>query len=149
MRKLKEYRRSSVNRISINYGGEKITFSLWNEVKIDEAAIERELKDQPSHYGFLLLLQKKLNTRFEQLKRARERRYGRLLIKAKEKRVGPRLMNDETAKAWVVSRKSYVKITNMCIKAKDDADTIYAAVRAFEQRKDLLQTISSNRRRES
>jgi hypothetical protein len=49
----------------------------------------------------------------------------------------------------VVSRKSYVKITNMCIKAKDDADTIYAAVRAFEQRKDLLQTISSNRRRES
>jgi len=148
MKKLFKYKDSAVNNISIYYQGEKITFSLWDEVKISEEAMDKEIKTQPSHYGFLLLLQKKLNTRFEDLKRRRKKVYGQLLVKAKEMKVGPRLMNDDTARAWVESHPKFNKITKLCIKAKDDADTIYAAVQAFQQRKDLLQTLSSNRRKE-
>ena len=149
MKRLIKYRKSEVNQISIRYKNEDFEFSLWQELSIDEDNIEKELKTQPSYYGFLLLLQKKLNTRFEDFKRRRRKVYGKLLLRAKSQKVGSRFMNDETARAWVESHPQFDKITKLCIKAKDDADTIYAAVQGFQQRKDLLQTLSSNRRKES
>lgn len=151
MSKLKEYQKSKVNRIKIQYGKETFEFNLFEELKINETIIDRELKEQPSHYGFILLLQKKLTTRFEDLKLERKKIWGELTIKAKSKmqQNTQRPYTDDMCKAWVESHKLYILASQNCIRAKDDADSIFACVKAFEQRKDLLQTISSNRRKES
>lgn len=147
--RLNKYRKSDINHIIVFYGVEKVEFNLWDEVNITEEIIDTELMKQASKYGFLLLLQKKLNTQFEQLRQRRKQAYARLVLRAKGRRgVNGRYLSIDDADAWVRARKSFIQLTDKCIKAKDSADAIYAAVSAFMQRKDLLQTISSNLRKE-
>lgn len=144
---LKNYKKSGLNTISITYNGEKIRFNLFRELRITDANIDREIKYQPSHYGFLALLHKKLLTRFEELKTEKNRLWGHLYLSAKEKVHAGRPYNDEMCKAYADSHKKYIAAHKACIQAKDDADTIFAIVKAFEQRKDLIQTLSSNNRK--
>lgn len=120
------------------------------ELKISEAIISTEIKNQPSKYGFLLLLHKKLLTAFEEAKLKRGKIIGMLTLEGKEK-LQPhtnRPFTDDMVKAWVESHKKYLEASQACIAAKDAADAIYACVKGFEQRKDLLQTLSSNQRNE-
>jgi hypothetical protein len=147
---LKRFKNSSLANIKITYGNEVHRFNLIEITTISEVTIEKELKRQASYYGFCLLLQKKLTTQFERLKHERKKLYGRLYHKAKEqlKSNTGRGYSDEGAKAYVLHNKEYVRLTEACIEAKDNADTLYAVVRALEQRKDLMQTISSNKRKE-
>ena len=147
MRTLHSYRKSPINIISIKYGSERVSFNLATELRIDINSINDELKKQPSYYGFCLLLHKKLLTRFETAKMQRTKMWGRLYKLAKSKNgSNGRLMSDDASKAWVECHAKYIKVTETCIKAKDDADQIYSCLKAFEQRKDLLQSISSNAR---
>jgi len=141
-------RTAQLANIRIKYEGEVFKFNLFEEVKITERLLEMEIKEQPSYYGFLTLLQKKLLTRFEDLKLERKKVEGTLFLQFKqEKGANGRPMTDDMAKASVLSHKDFILASRACIKAKDDADTIWACVKAFEQRKDLLQTLSSNTRR--
>lgn len=149
MGKLKDtIRASKIPYIRIKYGEELLKFNLFDELRINENLLDKEVKDQPGYYGFLLLLHKKLLTRFETLKNERVKIKAQLFVKYKEKiGNGGRPLNDETVKAMVDKDKKFQEITEQCIKARDDADTIYACVRSFEQRKDLIQTLSSNNRK--
>lgn len=147
---LKRFRNSGLSQIKIRYGGEIFKFNLIDITLIKESTIESELKRQPSYYGFCLLLQKKLNTEYEKLRQQRKKLYGKLYLRAKEnlKSNSGRGYSDEAARAYVLCNKEYVTITEACIRAKDSTDTLYAIIRALEQRKDLMQTISSNKRKE-
>lgn len=151
MARLKDYVKSPINIITIKYGKETITFNLAEELIITEAKLDKELKEQPSYYGFLLLFHKKLITKFEDLKLSRRRTWGKLTLLGKKKNQEgtSRAYTNDMVEAWVESHKDYIEASRLCIIAKDDADAIYAAVKAFEQRKDLLQTISSNLRKEN
>ena len=149
MRRLSAHRKSKFLDIKIVYNGEKVNFNLVHELRVSPDLINDNLKSQPGYYGFCLLLHKKLLAQFERLKMERESIYGRLFLKAKStKTMGSRPYSDDAAKAWVESHKEYKQITLNCIKAREDADCIYAAVKGFEQRKDILQSISSNVRSE-
>lgn len=149
MKRLSAYKKLKVLNIHINYNGEKISFNLASELRINYDDINGNLKTQPGYYGFCLLLHKRLLGNFERLKMERDSVYGRLFLKAKEtKLMGNRPFSDDASKAWVESHKEYKQITLDCIKAREDADVIQAAVKGFEQRKDLLQSISSNIRNE-
>lgn len=150
LRRLDNYRKSKVNNIRIEYGGKIIQFNLWDEVAINEVVLNKELKKQSSYYGFLLLLHKRLLTAFETTKQERIRNYAQLYLRGKDKiqKGTNRPYNEEMAKAYADAHKSHKILTLECIKLKDNADVIFACVKAFEQRKDLLQTISSNNRKE-
>lgn len=148
MKKLSSYRASPLFNITINYGGEAYKFNLAHELKIDEVLINKHIKNQPIDFSFLMMLHKKLLSEFEILKHKRKKTYGKLFLQAKDKLHNGRPYNDDMAKAWAESRKEFQSISKQCILCKDSADTIYTCVRAFEQRKDLLQTLSSNNRRE-
>lgn len=147
---LKRLRKSGLSQIKIKYGNEVHRFNLISITQINENTIDRELKRQPSYYGFCLLLQKKLNTEYEKLRQTRKKLYGKLYLRAKEslKSNSGRGYSDEAARAYTLHHKEYVRITQACIEAKDSADTMYSIIRALEQRKDLMQTISSNKRKE-
>lgn len=147
MSSLKSYRSLKVNNIKIIFDGQTIKFNLFKELAINEDRLDKEIKNQPSYYGFLLLIQKKLLTKFENLKQDRKRLYAKLYLQAKKKTTNGRPYNDDMAKAYVEAHPQYVSITKNCIIAKDEADTIYSCIKAFEQRKDLIQTLSSNNRK--
>lgn len=148
MSKLSDYKTSRLNRITIKWQGETIKFNLFDELKISETALMKEIKLQPSYYGFLLMLHKKLLTKFEDLKLARENRYYTVFLQAKDERNNGRALNDDVCKARAKTDTEYIQLSRQCIKVKDDADAIYSCVKGFEQRKDLLQTLSSNIRKE-
>lgn len=149
MKKLIAYRKSPINNIRIRYNGELVSFNLMSELRIDRTSLNEHLKKQPGYYGFCLLLHKKLMAQFERLKHERMGVYGKLFIYAKEHRtLNSRPYSDETAKSWVESHKKFKEVSERCIKAREDADLMYTCVRSFEQRKDLLQSISSNIRAE-
>lgn len=149
MKRLASYRKSKILDIRIKYNGELVVFNLASELRINPDIINENLKTQPGYYGFCLLLHKKLLAVFEQLKSDRDAVYGRLLLYAKEnKTMNNRPYSDDASKAWVEKHKEFRAITTQCIKARLDADTMLAAVKGFEQRKDLLQSIASNVRKE-
>jgi hypothetical protein len=151
MSNLKTYLKTSkIHIVKVTYGGETITFNLGKELRISESRLNDELKVQPSKYGFALMLLGKLKTRFEDLKTTRREVRGRLWKKAKNtiQETTKRPMSDELAKAWVESHPKFITAERACTMAKDDVDVMYAVVRAFEQRKDVIQTISSNIRNE-
>lgn len=149
MKRLASYTKSKILDVRITYNGEKVVFNLASELRINPDIINENLKKQPGYYGFCLLLHKKLMAVLEQKKSDREAEYGRLFLFAKqEKKMNGRPYSDDAAKAWVESHKKFKSITTECIKARLDADVILAAVKGFEQRKDLLQSIASNVRKE-
>ena len=148
--KLRDHSKSQLNKINITLSGEHFKFNLFQELIIGEDEfLNDNLKTQPSYYGLLLVLHKKLLTSFEELKTERKRIYGKLFFKAKRETLNNRPLSDDLAKCWVEKHKEFIFISRQCIKAKDNADTIYACVKAFEQRKDLMQTLASNRRKEN
>lgn len=148
MKRISAYKTSPIFVISVNYGGELVSFNLARELRIDIDQIDEELRKQPNHYGFCLLIHKTLLSKFETYKMLRKKTYGRLFIAAKSKKVNGRFMSDDVAKCYVESHPKYINISMKCIKTKDEADKMYSCIRAFEQRKDLMQSISSNRRAE-
>lgn len=145
MKRLSAYSKSKVLNIKVRYGSELVHFNLATELRITEEKLNTQLKTQPGYYGFCLLLHKKLLSIFETKKMERKSVYGRLFLNAKEnKTMNGRPYSDDSAKVYVESHKQFIAATTECIKAKDDADQLYACIRAFEQRKDLMQSISSN-----
>lgn len=149
MKTINSYRKSPVYIINIKYGKERVTFNLVEELKFNPDIINDDLKKQPIKYGFCLLIHKKLLTHWERLKAERKRVYGKLYFKAKERKLNGRAYSDDLCKAWVEKHDDYIKATEACIRVKDWADQLFSCIRAFEQRKDLMQTISSNMRKES
>lgn len=147
-KRLSQYRNLGFLNITIEYGKEVISFNLMDELKVDPDVINNELKTQASKYGFCLLLHKKLLTQYEYLCKRRQKMWAKLFFKAKEQKINGRPYSDDLAKAWVETQSEYVALTKKCINAKDDADTILSCVKSFEQRKDLIQSLSSNIRNE-
>lgn len=143
-----KYKGSTIFTINIKYGKEKINFNLAKELKFTPEAINGDLKTQPTKYGFCLLLHKSLLTEFEKAKADRKRIWGKLYFKAKEQKSNGRPYSDELCKAYVEKHPNYIKASTRCIEVKDWADKMFSCIRAFEQRKDLMQTISSNMRQE-
>lgn len=151
MTKLDKYLiKTDLFQIIVIEGKKETTFNLARELKVSELQINEELKRQPSKYGFALFLHGKLKTNFEELKLERKKIRGRLYRKAKQTKVPStgRPMSDDAAKAYVESHPQFLKISRRCIRAKDEADQMYSVVRAFEQRSNLIQSISSNLRNE-
>lgn len=149
MNPIRKYRKSPINTITIKYGEELISIDMAKALLILESTMEEEIKTQPSYYFFISALHKKLLTTFERLKVRRKQVFAQLLEKARNKR-GPsgRYLSDTDAKAVVEKNKKFIRTCERCIEARDQADQLYSAVRAFEMRANLLQTLSSNLRKQ-
>src|SRR6478609_3003124 len=134
MNRLSDQRTSSLNQINIKYGNERVKFNLFDEVAISTVKIEKELKTQPSYYGFLLLLRNALNTEFETLNQRRKAMKAKLYKSAREQKgVNGRYMADEDARMTIYADPKFKRITDQCILARHKAGVIHSAVMAFEQ----------------
>lgn len=151
-KKLDKYlRKSSIDEVVLDYKGEKFIFKLSEELQINEKKINSEIKDQPSYYGFLKLLQSKLISEKEDNERKVDYIYARL-YKLNSEKINPktkRFFSDKAVIQLVLQNDKYNKALKKAIKSREDLNIINSCVRAFEQRAELIQTISANLRRES
>jgi hypothetical protein len=142
--------KTKVTHIKLEFNGEKFKFNLIDELVISEKRIQKELEEQPSYYGFLLLLRNRLLTVKEDAERELEKvsahEYKRFCETNNPKT--NRLYADKTAKELVYLSPKYDRVKRKSIKAKQDYNDINACVLAFDQRSNLMQTIAANLRRE-
>ncbi len=150
-KKLSKYTKgSSLMNISIEYNGEKITFNMYEELQINENTINAELKEQPSYYSFIGMLHKKLIRQAAEKEKSSERLWAKAYTKIKGE-IDPntnRVTSNELAKEKANLDIKYKKGYSSYLVAKEQADTIGICLKSFEQRKDLIQTIAANLRRE-
>lgn len=143
-------KKSQINEIKLKYNGEVFKFNLNEELSIDTAKINRELKEQPSYYGWLLLLRNRLLTVKEDLERQVEKEYARVYNLYSEK-INPktnRVYSDKACIQKALNSENYNDLKKKAIKAKRDWLDINSCVIAFEQRSTLIQTLSANMRSE-
>lgn len=152
MKKLNLYaEKSSLMRISVQHGEEKFEFNLFEELKINESIITKEIKNQPNSYAFLSLLQVELSYMKDKAKINEEKVYHTLYarFKAKINAQTKRPNSDDVAKAMTMKHSKYIKARNKTLSLSKQHGTISNCVKAFEQRSSLIQTLSANKRKEN
>lgn len=151
-RKLAEnIKKTDILDISIRYGKEKISFNLVDELKINEARVNEEIKTQPSYFGFLSILMIRLDRLRNDKKAEINKTKARLFIKYKDE-LDPktnRPLNNDLAEAKVETNEKYQKLLGEYHKIEEDWASIKSCVEAFQQRASLIQTISANHRLET
>jgi hypothetical protein len=142
-------RKARLMNVKIQYGDDLIKFNLYSEIKIDENLINDELQSQPSVYAFLTMLHKKLIKSAKEAEAHKKQLWAKLYLKYKDG-VGQygRAPSDDVCKAKVEKNKEYQEAIKLLIIAESNRDDIQACVEVFEQRKDILQTLSANQRKE-
>jgi hypothetical protein len=149
-KKITEYSsRSELMEINISYGKEDFSFNLNSELVIDENKINHEAQVQPSSYAFLNMLWKKLIRASKQAEKKMEKKEAELFIKYKgtiDETTGKKNAN-ETARARVLVNPAYISLQEQFIEAEHQAMVIEVCVKAFEQRSNLIQTLSANLRK--
>lgn len=155
MKKLENIvRKSDLMEINIKYGRDTINFNLYEELVIDEDFIQRELEKQPANYSYLSVLYAHLVRKYEDEQAKFQRKEAELYIKYKTTEKSKyfaltgRPPDKDTTKYYVEQDRSYLVALKTLNKAKFNMLLIKAALNSFEQRKDMLQTLSANRRRE-
>lgn len=145
MSKLTEYSaKASFMNVSLEIDGKPYSFNLDIQLKIEETRLVSILKEQPRAYAFLCMLRNKV--KIEIKKKAKE---------LERKRAG----------LYNTLAKDMDKVTDINNKLKsnknlrgmqdriDDLDEVKSvldiAVDSFNQRKDILQTLSANLRKEN
>ena len=146
----KKISKSQIDTINIDIDGEKVSFKLHDELQINENIINKELKEQPSLYGFIGMAHRRMVRVMKDAELGKDREYARAFVKYKGQTVQStgRPMSDDLAKQKALSSSRYLKAAKKYNLAEEQAGILNAAVKAFEQRKDVLQAVNANIRKE-
>jgi hypothetical protein len=145
MNKLIQYaQEADFMTINLEIDGKKYSFSLDKELRIVETKLNQELKDQARSYAFLAMLRNKVKQQVKHSQRELTNLENALFFKYKEK-------TDKVTEATKQSKSDpkYLKKQTNLDRLQEIQDVLDIAVTAFLQRKDLLQTLSSNIRTEN
>ena len=134
---------SGLMNINIAYGKEVFKFNLSQELVIDEATIQDDLKTSAQKYAFLKMLHTRLLIKARDLdknrKKVRAIRLERLIEDiGAVKRAEVALEKD---KKYRVAYKDWLTV-------EGQKEIIEVCVKSFEQRTELLRTLSANLRQE-
>lgn len=142
---------SSVMKVSIKVDSEVVKFNLADELRLDDENITDEAIQHTSLYSFLTMVLTRLESRVRTLENKRKHLYGKLYIKYKTTKAatGSRAPGDDLVKSYIEVNDEYQLLVKKLAKTEDDKNLILRCVRAFETRKDLMQTISANLRKET
>ncbi len=130
--------------VKIKYGKEVFEFNLNDELKISDSNRDNEIRNHPRSYAFLCMLSVKLKTIVKELHQESKRVYAKRMAYLREK--APSV---KEAEIKIRYDKKYLKALDDVTNAEELKDIVDVSVRAFEERKDLLQTLSANTRREN
>lgn len=150
-RKLIRYaQKSELMNLTITYDGKVYKFNMFEELSVNEDVINKELKEQASSYFFLTRLHKTVIKQYELLEAKKNRTWATLYVRYKSEvnKLTNRPNSDDLVKELVEKNKLYSKIINETILIKNQMEILTSAVRSFEQRKDLIQSLAANVRKE-
>ena len=132
--------------LKVKYKGKIIRIDVTKELSINEGIINSQLKDSPSSYAFLCMLRNKYIKERTKLEREMERAYSEawLYYKSSDSK-----MNNDTAAHKANSNKKYISLNEQYQKVNYIAENLISVCRAYENRENILRTISANLRKEN
>jgi hypothetical protein len=150
MSKIQRYaKKAQLMEVSVKLGEESFSFNLFEELTITEARINAELFIQPNSYAFVGMLYKRLLAVIDDRKlEATKARATSYLWWKGERNDFDKPYSDDYCQAQADIDKDYLEKLVALNEAKEKAGILEICVRAFEERKDLIQTISANNRKE-
>lgn len=137
---------SALMKVKVSWGKETFRFNLYDELAINEDKINDEVKNHPTSYAFLNMLYKKLILKADEAKSNMEKTWSREYSRQKRK-INPqtgRPTSDDLCKAKADTSPIVKARTEEYYSAKNDATIMEVAVKAFESRASLIQTLSAN-----
>lgn len=137
--------KKEIELLPLTHRGKTYKLDIIKELQINPSRINSELTEQPSSYYLLCLIKNHAVSERDRLEVERDASFSKAYIAAKES--GPNVNND-TAEHKARKSKAYVLAFEAYIQAKEEAQNLMDICRAFEQRSNLIQTISSNIRKE-
>lgn len=147
MSKLKKYaQESSIMKLKIKYNGQTFAWDMFEELQIKESALNAHVKGHTVSYAFLSMLHVKLKIKF----RDEQKRVKRLKDTYMAKYAGTAGLKTNTQiEAFMYSKhKDLQQAEDELLHIEELKDMLEVCVKAFEQRKDMLQSLSANLRRE-
>lgn len=136
--------------VDIRYNGQRYRFNLFEELQVSEDSINKELKTQSSSYAFLTQLLVHLEKLSKELEMEQKAAWAKSYsIFKEEKGNNGRPLTDDLAKAKADKSKTYITAHKAWLNALFQKGIIQKAVVSFEQRKDLIQSLSANLRNEN
>jgi hypothetical protein len=137
-------------QIAIKYGDEVVKFNLHKELITSEQALSLDIKRQPTVYAFLGLVEVSLRNKLSEIEARANRVYSEAYLAHKKKLsvITNKPYSDDVARHSASVNPKYLKLLAVRRKLEKDHGTVKVCLKAFEQRKDLIQTASANRRKE-
>lgn len=139
----------------IQIGDELVKFNLYEELRIRKGPdFENSVTDHAVIYGYLKTIQSRIIEEFDLAEHRLESTYNRLYKKYKSPINNPyflktkKMPTDDLSASLAKSHQSYIKAKENFITAKRAMNDFYGIIRAFEAKKDLIQTLSANQRKE-
>jgi len=136
--------------IRIKFGNEVFRFNLYEELIVNEDKINKELQEQPGYYGFMGLLLVKLQRSKDDKDAELNKKEAELFVRFKTD-INPntgRETSERLADALVRDEEEYQAILKEVNNLKESVGIIKHCLNAFEQRSNLIQSLSANRRKE-
>lgn len=146
MSKLAKYASTSpIMDIRLKYKAELFKFNLNDEMRVDEGHVNQKIKTHIRGHAFLNVLAVKLKIQYSQAKKTLARHESSKLMDFKIK-------GRTIAEAESLMYKKFPELQRQedeLLALEEFKDLVDACLRSFETRKDLLQSLSANVRRET
>lgn len=131
--------------VSIEIDGKVYKFNLDIQLKIEETNLTTSIKEQPRSYAFLCMLRNKVKVEFKRKSKTLDRKKAELYNKATEGKDKTKVTD---IRAKVAVHPEVKKLEDELEHFDELRHVLDICVDSFEQRKDLIQTLSSNLRNE-
>lgn len=141
---------SPLMEIDVKYNGKRYKFNLFQETQVNDQTLNREMKKHASSYAFLLQLRNALEKKATELEARKDRTLNKLYLKYK-KMTNPltnRQYSDDAAKAKAQTSETYKEAEQDYFNGLHHFKTLRDAIRAYEVRKELMQSLGANIRNE-
>lgn len=138
----------SFKLLQVNIGKKAFTIDLAEELSIDIDNVTHQLQKVPISYAYLASLYRKAKLEATIAEQHRKRLHAKLYMKYKSPEGGGRGPNEELVKSKVQQNHEYQQAVTNVILAESTKDTLEGLLKAYEYKKDLIQTISANLRNE-
>lgn len=134
----------SKNILKITYRGKVYNINLDFELAIDENVVNQSLRKSPSNYALLVMVRDRLIFKRDKLEKAKDQAYSKAWLYYKESGN----VNNETASHKAESNKAYQGALKRWMKVDYEASRMISICKAYENRENILRTISANIRKQ-
>lgn len=132
--------------LKVRYKGKIIKIDIIKELSINENIINSQLKESPSSYAFLCMIRNKYIKERDKLEREKDIAYSEAWMYYKN---SDSKMNNDTANHKANTNKKYISLYERWKKVSNKADNLISICKAFENRENILRTLSANIRKEN